>query len=429
MTNIVALAPGASLVRAFESVPEHHVKIVDRDQVNHLTRPENLDVLLRQYAMGLPEIVVLGDDVPIGKALSIARMLDIAMPQIELLLVAEADTELVLRSMRVGIREILAPSIGGDELKVLLHRASSNVNKRHARYPTDDAMFTVERSRVIVVVSAKGGVGKSTVAVNTAVGLAQVAPMETVLVDLDIQFGDVATLLDLKPTHSIADAFRTTAVRDTLILRTFLSVHPAGLYVLAGAGSPTVGDRVNASHVKRLLKHLSSQFRYVVVDTGAGLDEHTLAALEEANDVVIVTNMDVASIRAVRKEVDVLAELDLLPASRQLVLNMADRQSGLTTQDVEAVVGMPVSVVLPRSTDVPLAGNLGQPFMLAKKPGAVAKAMKHLLGLLSDDETEPEKTKAWRGMRPRQREEKRENNPENNPENKRERRERRARHL
>lgn len=400
MINILVLAANAGLTQLIESMPDHDATVLSRDDVDHLARQDGLSGLIQLNAGITPDIVIFGDEVPLGESLSIANLLDTELPGVELMLVADADAEIALRAMRVGVREIVEPTIGQDELKVLLHRASGNVSSRLKPHLTAGADAMVQRSRVIVVVSSKGGVGKSTIAANLAVGIARMAPMETVLVDLDVQFGDAATLLDLTPSHSIADAFGSSAALDTLVLKTFLTMHPAKLYILAGADSPTVSDHVTAAHVKRLLEQLSSQFRYVVVDTGAGLSEHTLAALELANDAIIVSSMDVASIRSVRKEVDVLAELNLLPPSRHLVLNMADQHSGLTSRDVEAVVGMPVAVTVPRSQDVPLAGNHGEPILLAKKPGAAGKALDSLVRRLAEPTQEAaEATGKRRGMR------------------------------
>lgn len=380
MTNILILAGAEDMNNAVASMPDHQVRAVRRKDVGNLARPNTIGKLLEMAGGAMPEIVILGNDAPIGEALSIAQMLDSGYPMIELMLVAEADAEIALRAMRVGIRDILPPTITSDELKVLLHRAPGNVSNRMGLQPASSGPDVVDKSRVIVVASPKGGVGKSTIAANLAVALAAEGPMETVLVDLDIQFGDCATLLDLKPVHSIADAFSTAAALDTLVLKTFLTVHSGGFYVLCGAESPTGGDNLSADHVKRLLAQLSSQFRNVVVDTSAGLNEHTLVALEEADDVILVSTMDVSSIRALRREIDVLSELSLLPTSRHVVLNMADRNSGLVVRDVEGVLGMPVDVVIPRSPEVPVSGNRGESLMLAKRSGPAAKALTKLSG-------------------------------------------------
>ncbi len=380
MSTIWTLAVNTSLAKAIVALPGHEVVVMDRDEVARKAQAEGMESFAGLDTTLRPHIVVIGDEIALGEALSIAHVIDTSAPQVEVMLVAEPDTDLALRAMRVGIREILTPTISGDDLKVLIHRVSASLTQRSTT--TAATPRESESGRIIVIASPKGGVGKSTIASNLMIALAARAPMQTVLVDLDVQFGDAANLLDLKPAHSLEDAFGPAAALDTLILKTFLTVHPSGFYVLCGAESPTVGDRVEAAHVRRLLSQLASQFRYVVVDTSAGLSEHTLAALEEANDVVLVSSMDVTSIRALRREVDLLGELELLPTSRHLVVNFTDRRSGLTDRDIENVIGMPVAVSIARSADAPLAGNRGEPLMLAKRPGPVATGIVQLADLL-----------------------------------------------
>ena len=123
------------------------------------------------------------------------------------------------------------------------------------------------------------------------------------------------------------------------------------------------------------------------------LDEPTLAALEEANDAVFVSSMDVASVRNVRKEIEVLATLNILPGQRHLILNFADRDSGLTVRDVEAVIGLPVNVVVPRAAEVSLSSNRGVPVLMEKKGGPAAKAMNNVVKRLEGEVAAPKLTR------------------------------------
>ena len=231
--------------------------------------------------------------------------------------------------------------------------------------------------KIIAVANQKGGVGKTSIATNLAVALAQQSPMEVVLVDLDLQFGDVSTVLDLRPSHTLEDAFGPGA-RDNLLLKTYLTVHTAGFFVLCGAESPAANDHVTSEQVTALVRQLQEQFRYVVVDTAAGLDEATLGALEASDDAVLVSTMDIACLRSVRKEVELLSELAILPASRHVVLNFADKQSGLKVKDVEAMLGLPVDVVMPRAKEVPVASNKGVPLVVSSRSNPFVKSVKAL---------------------------------------------------
>ncbi|MFC8597917.1 CpaE family protein [Isoptericola sp. NPDC057191] len=245
----------------------------------------------------------------------------------------------------------------------------------------------VERpGRVVTVLSPKGGVGKTTVATNLAVGLALAEPHSTVLVDLDVQFGDVASALDLSPQHALPDAVRGAATGDGMVLKTFLTLHPAtGLSVVCGVDDPADADGVTGADVDHLLAALAGEFRHVVVDTAPGLSEHTLAALDRTTDPVLLASMDVPGVRGLRKELDVLDALGVFPDGRFVAMNFADRASGLSLADVTATLGTSVDLVLPRSRAVPASVNLGVPVLQSGVRDPITKPLRSLAARFTDE--------------------------------------------
>ncbi|KQS59826.1 pilus assembly protein CpaE [Geodermatophilus sp. Leaf369] len=326
----------------------------------------------------LPEVVMLGPGVPVERALALAGRFDELYPALSVVIVATADPDLWVRAMRSGVRDVLAPDAAPDDVRVVLDRAARvAAGRRRALRPAGELGSFA--GRVVTVASPKGGVGKTTVSTNLAVGLARIAPQSTVLVDLDVQFGDVASALALTPEYTLPDTVVGPAAADPMVLKTFLTQHPAGLFAVCGAESPIAGDSVTAEQVGRLLRTLAQEFRYVVVDTAPGLSEHTLAALEAATDVVVLSSMDVPGVRGLRKELDVLTELDLVPPSKHVVLNFADARGGLSRKDVETAIGCPIDVMIPRSKAVPLSTNVGVPLLQSGTKDPVTKELRALV--------------------------------------------------
>ncbi|WP_222267566.1 AAA family ATPase [Modestobacter marinus] len=326
----------------------------------------------------LPEVLVIGPDAPAEQVLTLAARLDVQCPGISVLLVARPEPQLLHAAMRAGIRDLLDPASDAVEIRAALDRAASAAaGRRRVLRPVEDtARYT---GRVITVASPKGGVGKTTVATNLAIGLTSSAPQSTVLVDLDVQFGDVASALGLVPEYTLPDAVRGPASQDTMVLKTFLTQHPSGLYAVCGSESPAAGDTVTGEDVSRLLALLAREFRYVVVDTAPGLSEQTLAALDRASDVVMLSSMDVPGVRGLRKELDVLRELCMIPAGRHVVMNFADPKGGLSVRDVETTIGTGVDVVLPRSTAVPASTNQGVPLLESGRRDPMTKELRRLV--------------------------------------------------
>jgi pilus assembly protein CpaE len=325
----------------------------------------------------LPDVVVLGAHVEFERAMVFATDIAQTYPALPVVLQQDLDADALIVALRSSVRDVMPSDASVETVREVLHRvlqAPSRVVEKRAEKP---AAFG--RSKVITVVSPKGGVGKTSLSTSLALGLALRAPKKVVLVDLDLQFGDIASLLDLSPVHTLGDVF-SGGNSDSMILKTMLTLHPAGLHVLCGADSPATNEGVTSDQVRRLIKQLSTQFPYVVIDTSAGLLEPTIAALECSTDAVVMSTMDVPCIRSVRKAVDVLAELKVLPAIRHMVLNFSDRQSGMKVRDVEAVVGLPINVVIPLTPEVRLAANHGEPLMLKKRGGgAYVKAINQLI--------------------------------------------------
>ncbi|MCW2802451.1 MAG: pilus assembly protein CpaE [Propionibacteriaceae bacterium] len=340
------------------------------------------ELVARSAITSLPDVVAIDAHQRSQEALNLAGLIERHYPQVSVVLVSDIGSELSLDAMRVGIRDILHPAAELSEVQAVVERAAQAAQLRRALAASEapGGASGPARSRVISVVSPKGGVGKTTVSTNLAVGLARTAPGATVLVDLDIQFGDVASALNLEPEYFLPDTVTDSAARDTMVLKTFLTQHKTGLYVICGPETPAAADSVTAEQVSRLLQMLASEFEYVVVDTAPGLSEHTLAAMDESTDLVLLTSMDVPGVRGLRKELDTLTELNLLNDSGHIVLNFADTRGGLTVADIEATIGTKVHLTIPRSKAAPLSVNQGVPLLQSDVKDPMTRQLQQLVG-------------------------------------------------
>lgn len=257
----------------------------------------------------------------------------------------------------------------------------------------DEEATTARECKVIVVVSPKGGSGKTAVSSNLAVALAELHPGRVALVDLDLQFGDLALAMSLKTEHTLSQLVRGSQI-DARTVKLHLTPAVNQLFVLVGANDPVDADSVTHQHVSRVLPLLSQNFDFVIVDTPAGLDERTLAALECATDLLLVSTLDVTSIRNLRTARDTLDHLGVT-ADRRLVLNRADSKVGLDPSDAEDVMGMKIACSIPSSREIPLSLNLGVPVVAGEPKAAVAKQLRRLAEMYAPTEA-PTTRKRWR---------------------------------
>jgi len=233
-------------------------------------------------------------------------------------------------------------------------------------------------SRIITILSPKGGAGKTSASTNLAVGLAKRCPKDVVLLDLDLQFGDVASNLRLSPTSTITDVVRRWPC-DPAQLKLALTPHHCGLYTLCAPLNPAEADEITSEHVTGIIRALHRSFKYVVVDTDPGLSERVLSALDLSTDMVMICSTEVPSIRGLKKALEALDVIGLTAARRLLVLNRSNAKVGVDIPALERTVGHEVDIRVPSSIDMVLATNDGVPVMESERNPDLVRAFQELV--------------------------------------------------
>ncbi|GIH97387.1 CpaE family protein [Planobispora siamensis] len=299
------------------------------------------------------------------------------------LLSAEAGADLLREAMRAGIREVADP---GDPRAVLEACGRSLEVSRQLAAPQEMPGVYGEQpshggqpprlpGRIVTVVATKGGCGKTTIATNLAVALAAGGQRRVLLVDLDVEFGDVAIALQLTPERGLADAITMADRLDETGLRSLLTPYRPGLDTLLAPVRPTDGEQIGGPLVAEVLRLAREMFDYVVVDTPPHFSDPALAALDVTDHFVVLAAPDVLTLKNTRIA---LETLDLLghPADRRIVtLNRSGSPVGLTPQDVERVLRVPPHAHIPSSADVPLSLNRGVPLAAADPAHPVSRAI------------------------------------------------------
>src|SRR5690242_19458753 len=283
-------------------------------------------------------VVVLGPAVEFGEAAKLAERLRRTHPSTGLVLVRpELTTEVFSSAMAAGIGAVVAD---GDVTTL-----SQSVDRFR---DTWEALHGPAREvasapgKIITIFSPKGGVGKTTLAVNLGLALAGNGGSRVCVVDLDLAFGDVAITLQLVPEHTITEAIGLEDHLDYALLDNLLTRHEASLTILAAPTQPDVKDRMPAKLVRSVLQTLRAQFDFVIVDTSPAFDEHVLQAFDETDECILVATLDVPTVKNVKMALDTLNALNLVPQNRYLVLNRADDEVGLSAKNVESILGMRV---------------------------------------------------------------------------------------
>lgn len=332
------------------------------------------------------EVVLVDGTVDAERAFTVAQRFDEERPEVTVVLHMEATGDAFSRAMQVGVRDILPPGADADRIRESAKRALELAERRSQTMRTTEN--ALDQHRMIMVLSPKGGAGKTTIASNLAVGLAMRAPKEVVLVDGDLQFGDVGNALRLLAETSIRDAI-AGGLHDATEVKVHLTPHRSGLFALCAPEVPGVADEITAQAFSKAVTLLHQEFRYVVVDTDPGLGERTLTVMDNATDLVFVAATDVASVRGLHKTIDALDRIGMTGATRHFVLNRSNAKVGLDVADIAATIGMQPDVLVPSHVTLPVSMNQGVPVI---EGGEASPATAPLWELVDRFEPDPNST-------------------------------------
>jgi pilus assembly protein CpaE len=279
----------------------------------------------------------------------------------------DASPDLILRSIRAGAREFLRLPVIADEFKTVYARVSE-VCDAQPEAPK-------KRGRVVAVFSSKGGTGTTFIASNVAAALG--AP--TVLVDLNLHAGDLGLFLGVEPKFSIADVVEHRERVDDSLLRSFLVPHSAKLSLLAAPREADSADDIEPEHVFQVLELLRERFDHVVIDPQHTFDAITLAALDQADDILLVLTLDIPAIRSTQRALKIFDRLGYPRHKIHIVVNRFSRQIDLDLRQVERFLGERVMGYVQSDYKTAVNSiNLGRPLVESEPASKIAAELRQI---------------------------------------------------
>ena len=232
--------------------------------------------------------------------------------------------------------------------------------------------------------SPKGGVGTTTIATNLALIAAERNPNKTLIIDLDLSFGQVASHLNLQPKQSMLELVRDdAALREPDLFRTYAIHHPSGVHLLAAPPTPGFASLVTAEHVELVITRALETYDVVVVDAGASLDDRMLAIFSRSDTVILPVLPEIPALNAVHLLLDQLAETGAVGGTTMFVLNNAFARELLKRSDVEGALGARITADLPYDPIVYLkAVNEGNPVIRSAPKSLPAQRLRVLADIV-----------------------------------------------
>ena len=305
-----------------------------------------------------------------------------ALARIPVLCVGQTDdVEDRIRFLEAGADDVMAKPFDARELEARVEALLLRFQRsKDMTVVSSDGITVTRPRRTVAVHSPRGGVGTTTIATNVAMTMARQRPDRVVLVDMHLQFGQVATHLNLDVKQSLADVARDeSAMREPELLRTYATRHDSGLHVLAAPTSPELAELVTAQHVDKILTTLLESYDSVVIDAGSWLDERTMTVFEHAETVIFAVCPDISALKALHGLLDYLSEAGTVAAKSTFVLNNQFAREILRLRDVETALGTRVASELPYDPFLYLkAVNEGVPIVLGAPRSLPAERLEKL---------------------------------------------------
>jgi pilus assembly protein CpaE len=340
-----------------------------------------------------PDVVLMDINMPDMDGISATERLSAEVPSAAVVMMSvQGEADYLRRSMLAGAREFLVKPFSSDELTASIRQVYTREQEKLSRIvvqpapaaaapvaaaprPANTEREEGEPGRVVAVFGPKGGVGRTTLAVNLAVAAATELGQKTCLVDASFQFGDVGVLLNLNPKNkSIADLIGELEQGEPESMDTFVINHSAGIKVLLAPPSPEMAELITPLGAKRMIEALRKTNDLVVVDCMSSFNDTTLAILDLADTVLTMLSLEITSIKNIRLFLEVAEQLGYESDKVRLVLNRADSSLGIRVADVEHSIGRRVDhTIVSDGRSVVYALNRGVPFFLSNREAQVSQ--------------------------------------------------------
>jgi pilus assembly protein CpaE len=315
-----------------------------------------------------PDVILLSLEEPIARPLRTIEILTVAKPNAGIVVVSSInDREVMRKAMRAGARDFLnKPSSPEEVQRALLAVYDSEQKKQILSEP--ESQKSLHTGEVLVLFGAKGGIGKTTIAVNLAAAIANETKQRVALVDMDVQMGDVALLLSVVPERSVVDAAVNADRLAPDFLSSLLYTDRSGVRVLPAPATPEDSADLTAVQIGQIIEALSRTFDYVVVDTSPVLNDINLTILEKATLILLMTTPELPSLKRTKISLGLLLKSwNFSEEHIKLIVNYPYAHNGVMLSDIETTLDYPIFWKVPYDANVAQSVKAGRPCLETKQ--------------------------------------------------------------
>lgn len=349
----------------------------------------------------VPQIILVDDDLVGVSATTVIRELSSRVPAAAILALEDADdVAKASQAVLAGARSFITKPLRPDELATILRQVLRQTRPVSMEMEETAAL----RGHVVAFCAPKGGTGRTTLAVNTAIGLRMMTKQEVALVDADYSAPAADVVMSLHNQRDISNLLSRASRLDQELVSSVLAKHASGVQVLLAPPPADLAGPISVPHVQQILMLLRRMFSWVLVDLGLPLDEMAFAFLDGADRIIVSILPEMVALRNTRLMLDQFYEWGYSRDKVWLVVNRATMKGGISTRDMEDRLHIRVSHRIP--DDAALAThsiNRGVPVIMNHRRSAMGRSLRKLVQLMVDDLQGVAETKSSRVQRGKRR--------------------------
>ncbi|HET7054862.1 MAG TPA: response regulator [Thermomicrobiales bacterium] len=340
-----------------------------------------------------PDVIVMDINMPGMDGVAAAEFISQRLPTSPIIMMSvHGEAEQLRRAIAAGAREFLVKPFSADEFSTTIHSVFGKELARREQLqvvipPTPGGQSeNIEDHQVIAMFSPKGGAGRTTIATNLALAIQRETKSRVCLIDANLQFGDIGVLLNLNPKNrSMLDAVEG-GEPDADIINSVVIDHSTGIRVLLAPPAPEGADLVTPAYLRKMVDQLRVNHDYVIVDLPAALTDHSLGVMDAADQIVVLSALEITTIKNVRLFLEVADQLEYDRSKIRLVINRSDTAQGIRIGDVEASIRRSIDgTIVSDGRLAVLAVNRGVPFVVSHPDSALSRDIAKLARTLAGE--------------------------------------------
>ncbi|QGG48571.1 response regulator [Heliorestis convoluta] len=324
-----------------------------------------------------PDVAIIDANMPEMTGFETTQKIKELYPYIGVILMGTAASlDVIRKAMQAGANDFLEFPLTSSKLHHSILEVHAWKLQQKQKFLSNPKQISNREPNIIVVFSTKGGVGKSILAINLAVSLKEETREDVLLIDLDLQFGDVADMLNLTPKNTIVDIPTDRMGLEPKDLLQYVTIHPSGIHVLPAPTEPEQAEMIKAQDIQEIIDLYTQIYDYIIIDLPPLFNQVVLGSIERADKILLLATMEIPTLKNVKGGLDTLQKLNVPDDKIELVLNRFQTSCELKVDDIQAFLGrVNLFLIDDNSELIRYSINTGEPIVLQHKDSTVAKQL------------------------------------------------------